>query len=274
MMKTKKMTTSREWAVDLAEAWGWYVFPIPPNSKRAWEGWPEASTNDAEYLETSWPDDDANIGLHCGPSNLLVLDIDVVGTYEQAMDALGTSAVPDTFTVQTASGKWHMYFSVPADNKYTNRVKIDGGPVDVRVNNGYVLAPGSRIDGHDYAIEYFDPPAELASSPRLVKWVTPKPRKQIKMKLGNNTRWGKQQKSNEHIKDGILRIVLDAPDGELNSRLYWAACRAGEMIAIGEWTIEAAELALTTAATTANLESYRIGPTVQSGLRRGMDEQG
>ncbi|GAA2387005.1 hypothetical protein GCM10010420_07400 [Streptomyces glaucosporus] len=27
---------------------------------------------------------------------------------------------------------------------------------------------------------------------------------------------------------GLVRFVLEAPDGELNNRLYWAACRAFE----------------------------------------------
>jgi hypothetical protein len=264
------MKTSREWAVELANK-GWYLFPIPPNTKAAWEGWPDASTNDPEYIASTWPDDDANIGVHCGPSNLLVLDIDVVGSYDEAVHELGTSAVPDTFTVKTASGKWHMYFAVPAINNYTNRVKIDGTRVDVRVNNGYVLGPGSIIDGVPYAIAYNDAVAALDTSPRLVRWVTPSPRK---VQVVKKSLWGRNLRDNDKIKDGVLKTILDAPDGELNSRLYWASCRAGEMIAQDQWDLDEAETALTEAATTANLESYRIGPTIQSGLRRGMDEPG
>ena len=265
---------SREWAVRLAER-GWWVFPIPPNRKEAWTGWPEASEVDPALVYDQWPDDDANIGVHCGPSNLLVLDIDVVGTYEDAVDELAISAIPDTFTVQTASGKWHMYFSVPRENPYTNRGKLkraDGTKtrVDVRANNGYVLGPGSRIDGGEYTIIYDDPVAALDTSPRLVKWVTPPVRK---VRPVVKSIWGRYTRSNEHVKQGILQTVLDAPDGELNSRLFWASCRAGEMIALGEWELDDAERQLTEAATTANLESYRIGPTLQSGLRRGMDEQ-
>jgi hypothetical protein len=262
--------TSREWAVELASR-GWYVFPIPPNRKEAWKGWTEESMVDIKFIRECWPDDDANIGVHCGPSNLLVLDIDVVGSYGKAVREIGTSAVPDTFTVQTASGKWHLYFSVPAVNTYSNRVKIDGTQVDVRVNNGYVLGPGSVIDGEEYTVVFDDPVAALDTSPRLVRWVTPTPRK---VKVVKKSIWGRNQRSNEQAKQGILQTVLDAPDGELNSRLYWAACRAGEMIALDEWELDEAEHQLTEAATTANLESHRIGPTIQSGLRRGMDEQG
>jgi hypothetical protein len=266
----KRAMNSREWAVRLAE-WGWYVFPIPPNHKEAWKGWPDASCGDPYEVGTYWPEPDANIGVHCGPSGLLVLDIDVVGSYEEAMDEIGTSAVPDTFTVQTASGKWHLYFSVPLENNYTNRVKIDGTQVDVRVNNGYVLGPGSRIAGNEYTIIYDDPVAALDTSPRLARWVTPSPRK---TQVVHKSIWGRNQRSNEKVKQGILQTVLDAPDGELNSRLYWASCRAGEMIAMDEWELDDAERQLTEAATTANLESHRIGPTIQSGLNRGMSDTG
>lgn len=260
---------SREWAVNLIDR-GWWVFPIPPNTKVGWKGWPEASTNDYEYVRDTWPDDDANIGIHCGPSGLLVLDIDVVGSYSDALSEVGTTAIPDTFTVQTASGKWHLYFSVPLENAFTNRVKVEGTQVDVRVNNGLVVGPGSMIDGSEYKIIYDDPVAPLSDSPRLAKWVKPKPRT---VRPVTRSIWDRNKRSNQKAKDGILQIILEAPDGELNSRLYWASCRAGEMVAIGEWEMAEAELALTQAATEANLEPWRIGPTIQSGLRRGMSDE-
>jgi hypothetical protein len=262
--------SSKLWAIDLASELDWHVFPIPPNRKEAWKGWPQASTNDADYIAESWPDEDANIGVHCGPSGLLVLDIDVAGSYVEAMSEITIHSVPDTLTVRTASGKWHLYFSVPLVNEYTNRVKIDGTQVDVRVNNGYVLGPGSVINDSEYEIVYDDAIASLESSPRLVKWVKSRPRK---LRSKPKSIWNRDSRSNAHAQQGILQVVLDAPDGELNSRLYWASCRAGEMVKAGQWELDDAERSLTEAATKANLESYRIGPTIQSGLGRGMSDE-
>jgi len=73
---------SRDRALELV-ARGWWVFPVPPNEKQAWEGWTEVSSNDPVFVLDQWPEDTANIGVHCGPSNLLVLDIDYVGTFKE-----------------------------------------------------------------------------------------------------------------------------------------------------------------------------------------------
>jgi hypothetical protein len=57
---------------------GWYVHPLMPRSKRPLlKDWPNLASNaEATVTEwwTKWPD--ANIGIACGPSKLVVLDID------------------------------------------------------------------------------------------------------------------------------------------------------------------------------------------------------
>jgi hypothetical protein len=225
-------------------------------------GWPELSTNDPAYVRDYWAEPygpRANIGVHCGPSGLLVIDIDRACSYDDMLDLL-PRGMDDTFTVRTASGKWHLYFSVEDSGGFTNRVGIHGLPVDIRVNNGYVLGPGSVVNGRGYEIIYDDPVAPLSS--RLAEWVKPPPRKKVRRR-----KWGMTSRK---VKLGILQVVLDAPDGELNTRLHWAACRAGEMIGRGEWDQADAEARLEMAATEANLEPWRIGPTIASGIRTGL----
>jgi hypothetical protein len=64
-----------------------------------------------------------NIGLACGPSGLLVIDLDVPNEPGQpsgadALARLSAEAsqpcLEPTFAVSTPSGGWHLYFRAPA----------------------------------------------------------------------------------------------------------------------------------------------------------------
>jgi hypothetical protein len=66
-----------------------------------------------------------------------------------------------------------------------------------------------------------------------------------------------------------VRAVMHAPDHQRNSVLYWAACRAGEMIADGSADIDLAFDVLAEAARIVGLEHKEIGPTIASGIRKG-----
>jgi Bifunctional DNA primase/polymerase, N-terminal len=269
----KKRMNSRPLAVALAER-GWFVFPIPPNSKPAWENWPEHSCDDPYEVGSMWPEHEANIGVHCGPSELLVFDVDIVGDYETVIKKL-PFALPDTFTVQTASGKWHFYFSVPLENSYTNRTKVDNTAIDIRVNNGYVLGPGSEIEGTAYKIIYDDEPAWLPDYPRLDKWVRAR---EVKKRTRHEIErtWSRDKYALQREMKRLATNILTAKDGELNNKLYGASCDAGELIWCGHWDEEDAIDFLVQHAREANLEEYRIMPTIRSGLHRGernIDEQ-
>jgi len=166
-----------------------------------------------------------------------------------------------------------MYFSVPDDNPYTNRVKIPDNNgvktcIDVRVNNGYVLGPGSVIDDREYTIIYDDPVSPLKDSPKLMKWVTPRPT--VKRTREQITRsWSMDKYMVRREQQRLGKLIAEAIDGELNTKLYRASCDAGELVAAGCWDEADAQAFLEQAATESNLEPWRIGPTVASGLRRG-----
>lgn len=257
-------------AIALAER-GWYVFPIPPNTKAAWEGWPDASSSDPDYIRECWPDADANIAVHCGPSGLLVVDIDEpFKTYDDLLDGIPwpPGQPSDTFTVRTASGKWHLYYSVPGDNGFTNRTNVNGLLIDVRVNNGYVLGPGSMIDGRKYEVAYDDPVIPLPA--KLAQWIKPPEWKHYESRPSI---WGRY---NPHAvrqrKLGLIQKVVDANEGNRNPMLHWVACRAGEMIAAGEWEQCEAEAQLAMAAEQAGLGSREIDTTIRSGIQMGIRE--
>src|SRR5258706_240076 len=68
-----------EHAAELASR-GWHVFPCRPGNKRpAVDRWEERACADPQRVAPHWPAG-ANIGLACGPSGLVVVDLDTHGT--------------------------------------------------------------------------------------------------------------------------------------------------------------------------------------------------
>lgn len=157
--------TKLEWALEIAER-GLPVFPLHhtlPNGDCScsegaackskgkhpiYKGGYEDATVDSNQIEKWWKaKPDANIAIHPG-DKFAYIDLDVTkGRNGPASLAqyLGTTieALPKlTYTVQTPSGGWHLYFSV--DAAQSNRAGVLKG-VDVRGQGGHVVAPGSTI---------------------------------------------------------------------------------------------------------------------------------
>jgi len=66
-----------------------------------------------------------------------------------------------------------------------------------------------------------------------------------------------------------VRLVAGARQGERNGLTYWAACRAGEMVASGLLDAEAAVALIAEAATRAGLPRVEAERTARSGIRTG-----
>ncbi|MBL8796320.1 MAG: DUF3987 domain-containing protein [Planctomycetia bacterium] len=100
---------------------------------------------------------DANIAIRTGSvSGIWVLDADGaegIAAIEQLESKYGP--LPSTPTVRTGGGGRHYYFKDDLfGDVIKNATKLGGHPVDVRGNDGYVLAPPSNhISGKDYTWE-------------------------------------------------------------------------------------------------------------------------
>ena len=70
--------------LSLAER-GWHVFPCVPGGKRpALRGnWQGLATTDPDRLRACWARTAYNIGVACGPSGLVVIDLDTPHTGQQ-----------------------------------------------------------------------------------------------------------------------------------------------------------------------------------------------
>lgn len=148
------LSRNGEAASAYARRFRWFVFPVfePSGARcacgvagcsnvgkhpRTERGVLDASTDPDAIRQwwTRWPD--ANIGIACGPSGLVVLDVDGPEG-EVGLQELGN---PPTVCALTAHGR-HLYFRAP-EQPIANRVRIRPG-LDVRASGGYVIAPRSR----------------------------------------------------------------------------------------------------------------------------------
>jgi hypothetical protein len=150
---------------------GWHVFPCAAGGKRpALRGnWQELATTSPVQVREWWTRAPYNIGIACGPSRLVVIDLDQPDEDEagdddgtlfplSGADRLSSLArrhgeryPAGTYTVDTPSGGCHLYFHADGDARARNSAGAIGPQIDVRAAGGYVVGAGSRIGGRAYS---------------------------------------------------------------------------------------------------------------------------
>ena len=156
---------ARAAAVEAARR-GWAVFPCRPSDKRpAVPDWERRACADPERVGRYWPSDHHNIGIACGPSRLVVIDLDThsplpddwrLPGIHDGRDVLALLAEwagqpwPVTYTVTTPTGGLHLYYAAPDGPGIRNSAGKIGPLIDVRGGGGYVLAAGSVLDERAY----------------------------------------------------------------------------------------------------------------------------
>lgn len=147
-------------AIALA-ARGFKVFPIKAGAKfpPLIGKWPQRATNITQEFAPWWHDQwpDANIGIHC--DGLLVIDVDVAKGGDDSFEYLRMSQdMPTTLVVSTPTGGRHVFYRLPEGHPgVPNSVEKLGKGLDVRATNGYVVGPGSEINGRLYTIKCDNP---------------------------------------------------------------------------------------------------------------------
>lgn len=141
---------------------GWHVLPIRPHSKipATRHGWHDATSS--PELIARWPTN-ANVGVACRPSGLVVLDFDPRNAGPDALHDLEQKlgALPDTPKVLTGGGGEHLYFERP---NVELRGEIAPG-VEIK-DAGYVVAPPStHPNGRRYEWDVHPDDAPVAKLP-------------------------------------------------------------------------------------------------------------
>jgi hypothetical protein len=158
----------REWAGYWARR-GLNVFPLREGRKEPErEGWQIIATSDPAKVYEMWTNtavrggSDA-IGYNIGysTSGLFAIDIDVkddpiaIAKYQDEL-----YGEFDTMQVQTASGGIHLVYANPAMDR-GNRTRVEKLPIDIRAEGGFLVAPGSVINGRCYRLIDPRPPAPV-----------------------------------------------------------------------------------------------------------------
>ncbi|WP_159769792.1 bifunctional DNA primase/polymerase [Streptomyces sp. HM190] len=193
-------------------------------------------------------------GIACGlhPHHLIGVDLDTksgtdssAALRELALRHLFT--IPDTVVVTTPSGGRHLWLTGPPDVVVPNSASRLAPGIDIRGAGGYLVGPGSRTDHGVYGTAPGTahlPPAPCPSA--LLRLLVP-PRRAPRERTGTDggrgrgpglgrdpgvDRGGDRGLGRGHGRvthgHGLIHFVLTAREGQRNTRLFWAACRAYE----------------------------------------------
>lgn len=140
-----------------ALAWakrGFRVFPLEENTREPALGadWRQLATTDETAIRRLWVDPllgtERSYNIGCACAGMVVIDVDVKSGKDGYNKYLQAGGHFDTLVVQTTTGGYHCYFNGPD----SSNAPIDENGVDVRSHNGYVVAPGSSINGIYYQV--------------------------------------------------------------------------------------------------------------------------
>lgn len=249
-------------AVAALQGMGWHLFPIKPSSKEPLtkHGHRDA-TNDMATLRAwweRWPE--ANIGVACGPSGLVVVDIDNL----EAFGAVRAS-FPATLTSITGSGGYHLIYRARPDIEYRPSVgRLPGyGPtpgVDLRAGSSYIVAPPSR---HPNGTLYRWMPAKAYLPVLAPEWLRPEaPRSSTEpTKVSEPTRYAAAA-----LRKSVERIKA-AQNGERNHTLNKNVFGLRKLIEAGHLDKRQVEEEATKAALQIGLSRFEAERTIGSALR-------
>lgn len=289
-----------------AAARGWHVFPLRPDDKRpafpdheeqrctgrdprcraGHTGWEQRATTDPDRIRRAWSRARYGIGIACGPSGLVVLDLDVpkpgaehpaewrLPGVRDGGDVLavlaehhGARFPTETHTVRTGSGGTHLYFRHPPDGPaLRNTSGRLGWLIDTRAHGGYVVAAGSVAAGRPYTLVHdADPPTLPAWLAGLLEPAPLPPQQPIAIPVAGDRR-------SSYLRAAVvaeLERVSHSPEHGHNHALYVASVALGQLVAGRELTEQQVTTWLTQAAHQAGQKPGETARTIRSGLRVG-----
>jgi hypothetical protein len=233
---------------------GFAVFPIGKDkAPRCPRGHKAASTDPDCIRAMAGQYGFVLVGVATGEaSNAAVLDLD----RQHGAAAWWTEnrhRLPATRTHRTRSGGLHLWFRHKPDLRCST-AKIAPG-VDVKAEGGACIWwPATGLPALSTA--------PLAPWP---DWLAPPPPPPAPAYVHRGPRPA------AHIEAqlaGLVRVVAASKPGQRNASLFWAAARAGELVAVGELSKPHAESVLLEAAAHAGLDRLEAGRTIKSAFDR------
>ncbi|GGM67711.1 hypothetical protein GCM10012275_42870 [Longimycelium tulufanense] len=266
---------------------GHFVVPLWPRSKKpAVSDWEAVATRDPEVIRSWWQQLPYNVGIACGPSRLLVIDLDDGHGQDpppewaearhgrdvlaRLAEANGQPYPGPTYTVRSPTGGLHLYFRAPDQPPLRSTQGRLGWRIDTRGAGGCIVAAGSvRAEG-SYRAQNRAPIAPLPDW--LVARLTPPPPLDptpVALDLPPD-RAGRYL---EALIDHEIAAVRTAPTGQRHHTLLRAAIAFGRLVAGGELTDGEARTALRHAAAVhTGVDDWTASEaerTITDGLRYG-----
>ncbi|MEQ4209642.1 bifunctional DNA primase/polymerase [Actinopolymorpha sp. B9G3] len=271
---------------------GWHVFPLQPGRKRPalrtdWEG---RATTDPDRIHACWEHDAYNIGIACGPSRLIVVDLDTPKGLDDGpppewsmpgitdgADVLAELAARagerlpvDTFSVRTGRGGQHLYFTAPAGLDLGNSAGRLGWLIDTRGRGGYIVAAGSVVDARPYTVVHDGPVGNLP------EWIADRLRPSVPTGRPGNAARLLAQLDGRHASGYVLAAlraevqrVLDSAPHTHNVTLNEAAFALGQLVADGMLPHDLVVEALQVAGEAVGQPPREAAGTIRSGLAAG-----
>ncbi|MFJ3221312.1 bifunctional DNA primase/polymerase [Kitasatospora sp. NPDC086801] len=150
---------------------GMAVHPLLVGCKEPrWKAWEERATTDPAVISRTWGRAPFNIGVACGPSSLVAIDLDIPkdgATPPEDLAAAGVTnglsmlrhlaaeadeVIVPTMAVRTCSGGLHLVYAAPQGTAVRNSAGTVAWCVDVRAAGGYIVGIGSEVEGSAYAL--------------------------------------------------------------------------------------------------------------------------
>jgi hypothetical protein len=268
---------------------GWHVFPCAVGGKRpALRGnWQDLATTSADQIRDWWTRAPYNIGIACGPSALIVIDLDLPrdADDEEAADGAlfplsgadilsglarrhGERYPGGTYIVDTPSGGCHLYFSATGAERARNSAGAVGPHIDVRADGGYVVGAGSRVGGRAYAARGQPTVAPLPSWLAQLVRDSYGPPEGPAARLPVDDRGQGRAYAMAALRAETERVAAARP-GTRNDTLNRAAFSLGQLVAAGLLPPIPVITSLIDAARYAGLAQDEAVRTVRSGMAAG-----
>jgi len=279
---------------------GFYVIPLVENSKRPLiSDWQNRATTNPLQIDSWWSEHpNANIGIACEVSNLIVVDLDTSkgalppspwkelgakdgkDVFQEVCRKAGDTQLFDTYTVETPSGGRHLYF-------YDQNIPIKQGAevngwwrVDSRSKGGYIVGEGSRIlnsengktdkyrsNGNSSVVLNFPTWLRDELAPKAIR------ESFVSSTYQNTSLDSSTSKFSHEFAEQVLSercaLIRTTPEGNRNQSLIRHATYVGKIIGMGSLDESVATDSLLEAALASGLTHFESVNAIKAGIKYG-----